>query len=127
VPAIPYSQMPDFYRLADVVVSVPESDAGPVTLVEALAAGRPIVCSDLPPVREWLAEIDPAALVPVGDSVATAAAIRTVLARGTQQRSDVAERGRAAVLERADQRRTMAEFEMLYRQLAAGRPARSTR
>jgi len=118
--ATPYSERPAFFRLADVVVSVPETDGGPLTLVEALAVGRPIVCSDLPPVREWLAEIDPACLVPVGDSGATAAAIRTVLARSAEERLSLAEKGRAAVLDRADQRRTMAEIERLYRQLAAG-------
>ena len=125
VPRVPSSEMPDFYRLADAVVSVPESDAGPVTLVEALAVGRPVVSSDLPPVREWLAGIDPVCLVPVGDSAATATAIATVLTRGPQERAELAEMGRAAVLERADQRRTMAEMEALYRQLAAGRQGKS--
>jgi glycosyltransferase involved in cell wall biosynthesis len=123
----PYSERPAFYRLADVVVSVPETDGGPLTLVEALAVGRPIVCSDLPPVREWLEELDPTCLVPVGDSAATAAAIETVLARSTEERASFAERGRAAVLERADQARTMAEVERLYRQLAAGGPGGRSR
>jgi glycosyltransferase involved in cell wall biosynthesis len=81
VPPIPHSEMPDYYRLAEAVVSVPESDAGPVTLVEALGVGRPVVSSDLPPVREWLAELDPECLVPVGDVAATVSALRTVLAR----------------------------------------------
>ena len=121
VPPIPPDRMPDYYRLSEAVVSVPESDAGPVTLVEALAVGRPIVCSDLPPAREWLAELDPACLVPIGDSAATAAAIGAVLGRNAEERSAAAERGRTAVLERADQAHTMAEVERLYRELAAGR------
>jgi glycosyltransferase involved in cell wall biosynthesis len=125
LPALPPSEMPDFYRLADVVVSVPDSDAGPVTLVEALAVGRPIVCSDLPPVREWLGELDPTCLVPVGDAAATADAIRAVLDRPAAAASEFAARGRAAVLERADQRRTMAEIEELYRELLAGRTGAS--
>jgi glycosyltransferase involved in cell wall biosynthesis len=122
LPSVPYSDMPDYYRLADVVVSVPESDAGPMTLVEALAVGKPTVSSDLPPVREWLADLDPACLVPVGDSAATARAIAAVLARSPQQRDEAARLGRARVLEWADQRRTMAEMEVLYRRLAAGQP-----
>jgi glycosyltransferase involved in cell wall biosynthesis len=122
LPPIPSEKMPDYYRLSEVVVSVPESDAGPVTLVEALAVGRPIVCSDLPPVREWLADLDPACLVPVGDSSATAAAIETLLARSAEERASAADRGRAEVLERADRAQTMAEVERLYLELAAGRP-----
>jgi glycosyltransferase involved in cell wall biosynthesis len=121
VPTVAYADMPDFYRLAEVVVSVPESDSGPITLAEALACGRPCVSSDLPPVREWLGEMDPACLVPVGDAEATAAAVLTVMARSPQERVRFAGLGRAAACERADQRRTMAEVEALYRDLAAGR------
>jgi glycosyltransferase involved in cell wall biosynthesis len=121
ISSIPYAEMPDYYRLADAVISVPESDAGPVTLVEALAVGRPVVSSDLPPVREWLADLDPACLVPVGDVAATVAAVESVLSRGPQERGRFAESGRAAVRERADERSTMAEMERLYLELAAGR------
>jgi glycosyltransferase involved in cell wall biosynthesis len=125
VPSVPYAEMPDFYRLADVVVSVPESDAGPITLVEALAVGRSTVCSDLPPVREWLDDLDPSAVVPVGDAGATAAAVERMLARGPAEQADFARRGRRAVEERADQNRCMAQMEAFYRQLAArGRPRR---
>lgn len=123
VTAIPYEEMPDYYRLADVVATVAVSDAGPVTLVEALAAGRPVVCSDLPPVREWLAELDPESLVPVGDVEATASALRRVLDRDAGSARRIAERGRAAAVTRADERRTMAEMDRLYRELAARRPA----
>ncbi len=119
-PETPYSDRPDFYRLADAVVSVPETDGGPVSLIEALAVGRPIVCSDLPPVREWLEEIDPAGLVPVGDVAATAAAIRTALDTEPAERAEISRLGREAVLQRADQSRTMAELERLYLELAAG-------
>jgi glycosyltransferase involved in cell wall biosynthesis len=87
VPSIPHAEMADYYRLADVVVSVPMSDSGPVTLVEALAVGRPVVSSDLPPVREWLADLDPECLVPVGDVAATAAALANVLGRTARRRA----------------------------------------
>lgn len=114
-------EMPDLYRLADVVISVPESDGGPTTIVEALAVGRPIVASDLPPVREWLGELDPAALVPVGDPEATAAALRRALELGAVERDALAVRGRAAVVERADRTASMLAMEGLYRALVARR------
>jgi glycosyltransferase involved in cell wall biosynthesis len=113
--------MPDLYRLADVVVSVPASDGGPVSLLEALAVGRPIVATDLPPVREWLGELDPEALVPVGDAQATATAVEALLRRTAADRAARAERGRAAVIERADYARSMTRMQTLYRELAAGR------
>lgn len=117
---VAYCDMPNHYRLADVVVSVPESDAGPVSLVEALAVGKPTVCSNLPPARDWLADIDPECLVPVGDAAATARAIAAVLARDGSARAKLAVLGRQRVLERADQRRNMTEMEVLYRRLAEG-------
>lgn len=115
------TDMPDLYRLADVVVSVPASDGGPVSLLEALAVGRPIVATDLPPVREWLAELDPDSLVPVGDAPATATAVEAVLQRTVADGAARAERGRAAVVERADYVRSMTRMQSLYRELAAGR------
>ena len=124
LPELSDSEMPDLYRLADAVVSIPVTDGGPITLVEALAAGRPIVATDLPAVREWLTELDPAALVPVDDVAATARAIRSVLGRDPAEQADRAARGRAAVLERGDFQRNMEAMELLYRELARGRRAR---
>jgi glycosyltransferase involved in cell wall biosynthesis len=124
LPELPESQVPELYRLADVVVSVPVSDGGPNTVVEALASGRPVVASDLPPNREWLTELDPGALVPVGDARATAAAMAAVLTRPDDERRARAARGRQAVCERADRRVSMATMESLYQELAARRRAR---
>jgi glycosyltransferase involved in cell wall biosynthesis len=119
LPSVPHAEMPDHYALADVVVSVPASDGGPNTVVEALASGRPIVASDLPPNREWLADLDPEALVPVGDVDATETALRRILERPDEERTERAAEARRRVEATADQRRTMAEMERLYRQVAA--------
>ena len=121
VPGVAESEVPDLYRLADVVVSVPASDGGPNTVVESLACGRPIVASDLAPNREWLADLDPAALVAVGDAAATAAAIAAILNRPAAERAERAARGRAAVCDRADRVVSMARMEALYRDLASRR------
>jgi glycosyltransferase involved in cell wall biosynthesis len=117
VPKVDHAEMADFYRMADLVVSVPISDGTPVTLLEALSAGRPVVASDLPSVREWLGDLDPASLVPVGDVAATARAIEATLARSAAERLDFAERGRRLVDERASHDASMAAAEALYREL----------
>jgi glycosyltransferase involved in cell wall biosynthesis len=117
------SELPELYRLADVVVSIPASDGGPVTVAEALAVGRPVVATDVPSVREWLAELDPAALVPVDDVAATTAAVEAVLSRGRDERNQRAARGRSAVAAKADWRTNMDRMETLYRELAARRRA----
>jgi glycosyltransferase involved in cell wall biosynthesis len=52
VPSVDYHDMPDLYRCANVVVSVPSWDGMPVSVLEAMASGVPIVASDLPALRE---------------------------------------------------------------------------
>jgi glycosyltransferase involved in cell wall biosynthesis len=116
-PPIPHGRMADVYRTADVVASVPMSDATPVSILEALASGVPVVASDLPSVRPWLQSLDPAWLVPVDDVAATTAALRAVLDRPAQDRAALAERTRAIVIEHADHGRNMARVEQLYRAL----------
>jgi glycosyltransferase involved in cell wall biosynthesis len=123
VPEIAHDDMPDFYRLADVVVSVPESDSASVTMLEALACGRPLVATDLPAVREWLGEFEGPELVPVDDPAATAAALRRALDQPPEVRAERGSRGRSIVVERADQARTLAGMESLYFELLGRTPA----
>jgi hypothetical protein len=51
---MPYEQMPDLYRTADVTLSIPHSDATPMALLEAMASGSTCVVGDLPSLREWV-------------------------------------------------------------------------
>jgi glycosyltransferase involved in cell wall biosynthesis len=125
VPWIAHAEMPDFLRLADVVVSVPISDSTSVTTLEAMACERQVVAADLPSVREWLGGLDPESLAPVDDAAATAAAVARALSRSTAERAEIGRRGRAIVRERADQAASLGLVEQLYirlRRKTAGRP-----
>ena len=48
VGAIPHHEMPDFYRLADITVSIPSSDGTPMSVLESMACGTPVVVSRIP-------------------------------------------------------------------------------
>jgi glycosyltransferase involved in cell wall biosynthesis len=65
-----------------VSVSVPESDATSVALLESMACGLAVVASDLPANREWLTdaggERTADVLVPAGDAVALADALHSL-------------------------------------------------
>jgi glycosyltransferase involved in cell wall biosynthesis len=57
-----------YYAAADVFVSLSRAEGLPVTLLEAMAAGLPVIASDIPGVREVVADGETGRLVPVGDS-----------------------------------------------------------
>jgi glycosyltransferase involved in cell wall biosynthesis len=56
-----------------------ERHTSPIKAFEAMAAGRPIVISDLPSSREFMRQEDNALLVPPGDPAALAAGINRLL------------------------------------------------
>jgi glycosyltransferase involved in cell wall biosynthesis len=118
VDGIEHAEMVDYYRLADVVVSIPQSDGTPVSVLEAMSCGRTVIATDLPSVREWLAPVTPSLLVPPGDAAATAAAIVRALAPDDDQ---LGPRLREIVIERADHERNMTEMEGEYLALAGRR------
>ncbi len=79
LPALDYTEMPALFAAADVVVSIPESDGTPMSVLEALATGTPVIAGDLPSLRPWVLEEQTGRLVPVGDVPAIAAALCDLL------------------------------------------------
>lgn len=82
---VPQPRVADELARAAVVVvpflraGMTERHTSPLKIFEAMAAGRPIVASDLPSSREVLRDGVSALLVPPGDAAALAAAVRRVL------------------------------------------------
>jgi D-inositol-3-phosphate glycosyltransferase len=109
--------LPDAYRAAAVVVSVPESDSFPVTVQEAMASGVPLVVGDLPPTRAVMAPLLPEALVPIGDVEATAARLRHALGLDPVERDRIASIVRGWAVREADYITNMRRMETLYRGL----------
>ena len=99
---VPQARVADALGRAAVVVApflragMTERHTSPLKIFEAMAAGRPIVASDLPSSREVLSDGENALLVPPGDVSALAGALRRVLADG-----DLARRLAAAAWEAA--------------------------
>jgi len=121
VPTINHDEMPAYFRLADVVVSVPRSDATAATILEALACGRPVVASALPSTAEWLGELSPELLVPVGDDAAIASAVAAVLSLDPETTRRRADAGISMVRARGERHENMQRMEQLYRSSVEGR------
>ncbi len=66
-------------RAADVYVSTSRSDSTSVSLLEAMACGIPPVVTDIPANREWITEGRNGLLVPPGDPVRLAEALRRMI------------------------------------------------
>jgi glycosyltransferase involved in cell wall biosynthesis len=117
VPAIPNQEMPDYFRLASVTVSIPSSDGTPMTAMESLACGTPVVMGDL-------ASYDPLVF---GDSntvprvnpadPAGLSAVLLGLAADEGLRSRLAQGGLRIVEQHADEERELDRMESCYRSL----------
>lgn len=114
-PKHPHAEMPIVLRAAAVCVSVPESDGAPVTALEAMALGVPLVVSDLPWVHEPSFQDARMDVVPVGDPETLAAAI---LRRLRCPDPETVEANRRLVAERFDRNRLLPEVEAAYEALA---------
>ena len=114
---VAYEKMADYYRAADVVVSLTSADATPRTVWEAMASGCAVVVSDLPWVRDMLEPGRDVVAVPV-DSEALAAAILRLL-REPDAAAQIAAAGRELVERELDRTAQMDRLASLYRRLAS--------
>lgn len=105
------------YRAAGVVVSVPLSDSFPISLLEAMACGTPIVAGDLPAVRAGLMDLVPECIVSTTDVDGVAEALERAVHLSAAERSLLGTRLRERALE-SDQEVHMLHMEELYRGLA---------
>jgi glycosyltransferase involved in cell wall biosynthesis len=122
---VPYEQMADYYRAADVCVSIPSSDSSPRSAWEALGCGCPLVLSDLPWVHELIEPGRHAAVVPI-DADAVAAAVERLLTDGEHAARMRAE-GRALVERHRDRNAEMERLAGAYADLARdAQPGAST-
>jgi glycosyltransferase involved in cell wall biosynthesis len=108
--------MPALMATADVVVLPSYREGVPRSLIEAAAAGLPIVTTDAPGCRAVVEDGVNGILVPVRDSAALAAAIRKlVLDRALAARMGVASRQKA--LAQFDERIVLANTLAVYQEL----------
>ena len=88
-PAFEPAEAPEvFARIATIVVPSEWDENAPLTVLQARAAGVPVVASDVAGIREVLEPPAHGALVPPGDPGALADALRTELLAGRRRTAD---------------------------------------
>ena len=116
VDSMPYEQMPDLYRAANVTISIPTFDATPMALLESMATESAPVFSDLPSLREWITDGWNGYLVAPADHVLLAKRIIYLL-KNPDIAQEFALRNRAIVKHRASQAANMSIMEHIYQRL----------
>lgn len=109
--------LPRIYADLDLVVLSSHNEGSPVALIEAMAAGKAVVATDVGGVSDVVADGVSGVLVPPREPQALADAISSVLARS--ELTSMGERGRAAVYPKYSVSRLVSDLQRLYTNLAA--------
>jgi glycosyltransferase involved in cell wall biosynthesis len=110
---VPRQSMPDEYRRGDLFVLPTLSDNTPVTLMEAMASGLPVVATAVGGIPELVVPGVTGRLVPPGDVPALAAAMEGLLAdRDARRRMGAA--GRKVAETRFARQRMVSDLEEIY-------------
>ena len=113
----PHSEVPPFLWHADVLLLVPTAHhpsaawTSPMKLGEYLSSGKPVICSDIPALRNWL-NSDEAHFVNPDDPKALVNAIQKILGRPDYGKS-LAEKGIKKAKTLTFEKRAMAVLEKL--------------
>jgi glycosyltransferase involved in cell wall biosynthesis len=122
--------MPEVYRKLDAVVLTSLNEGTPVSLIEAMAAARPVISTEVGGVRDLMGEIDTETeegyklarhgiLVPSEDSRALAEAL-FFAARQRTLTIEMARRAREHVLQTYSLERLVGDMAALYEDLVKG-------
>ena len=109
------ADIPELLAHSDVFVLSSRSEGFPVSVLEAMAAGLPVVATDVGGVAEAVEDGESGLLVPATDAEALARALERLLADGELRRR-LGAAGRARALSLFDLPRYRAAYEELYRE-----------
>jgi glycosyltransferase involved in cell wall biosynthesis len=107
-----------WYAICDAVVLTSASEGTPVTIIEALAAGRPVVATRVGGVPDVVGEGETGFLVRPRDTHALAERLE-ILAGDPERGAAMGELGKQRVLERYAVDRLVSDVDALYRELLA--------
>jgi len=114
---VPYEEMPRYFSIADLFLSLSSNDAVPAAVLEGMASGIPPVTADLETVNEWVRDGWNGLVVPQRDVEATAKAILSMVKDRKTARIFV-ERNLALIKEKANYDQRLEHIESLYYSLA---------
>jgi glycosyltransferase involved in cell wall biosynthesis len=112
------SDLDRIYADLDVVALTSRNEGSPVSLIEAMAAARPVVATRVGGVPDLVEDGVSGRLVPAGDASALAGALKALLA-DPERRRTMGEAGRRRVYPALSAWRLVADIDRLYTRLLA--------
>lgn len=100
--AVSHEVLPEWFRAADIYASCAFSDGTSVSLLEGMASGLPVLVTDIPSNREWVAPGENGWLAPSHDARAVAAAMEEAAALPASALEEIGARNRRVARARAD-------------------------
>lgn len=110
--------VPILLQIVDIVVIPSRMEGLPFVLLEAMAAGVPVVASGLECLKEVICHGENGFLIPVGDGVALAETLESLL-RNRNSWAEIGQRARETVVQRFNLQTMLDRTEDLYRTLLA--------
>jgi glycosyltransferase involved in cell wall biosynthesis len=117
VEEIGFDELAGMYAAADVVVSLCTTDGTPVSVLEAMAVGRPVLALRNGSVAEWVSEPGGRLVDSLDPGILAAQLDALVRERSS---AEAADHNVAVVAERADRAREMARVSALYERVGGG-------
>lgn len=93
LPSIPYNDIPDYYRISNIVISLSRSEGLPISVLESMATGAPVIVGDIPQIKE-LSQNSECLTVPLDQPGAIASAMDDLLLQSSTKKAEVAERAK---------------------------------
>jgi glycosyltransferase involved in cell wall biosynthesis len=115
---VPYTDVPRYLAMADVFVTASRTEVHPLSVIEALAAGRPVVGIDSPGVSDTIVDGENGLVAP-DDLAAFTAKLSHIVIDGEMRRRMAAQARLSA--EAYDIERTSVQVEARYRDLVERR------
>ena len=122
---IPHERVPAMLSAADIVALPSLAEGMPLSLLEAMAAGHPVVATRVGAIQEIIEDRSTGLLVPPGSSDALARAVNELL-RDPDTARRLGSKGQEYVFAHHDQRAMILSYEQTLRNVTLGRDALST-
>lgn len=104
---------------SDLYISVSRGEGLPVAVMEAMACGRPVILSDIPPHREVVGGVDFIPLIPPGDAMGFAKEIGRYRAMRPEERDEIGGKCRTLVADRFSLPSMHAGYDAAYARIGA--------